>query len=55
MSDLEEYAGTGLAYEVIIELETKDVREVNNGLVFGVIGLGCRDVGLDAFNFLVCP
>jgi hypothetical protein len=54
MSELEEDAGTGLAHAVIIEFETKDVREVENGLVFREIGLGCCDVGLDALNFLIC-
>ena len=44
---------TGLAHPVIDEFETKYVREIDNGLVLRVIGLGCGYVGLDAFNFLI--
>lgn len=55
MSELEEDARTGLAHSVIIEFEAEDVREVKNGFVFREIGLGCRDIGLDTVDFLICP
>jgi len=55
MSELEEDAKPGLAHAVIIEFETEDVREVENGLVLRVIGLGCCDVRLDTVDFLICP
>lgn len=55
MSGLEEDARAWLAHAVIIEFEAEDIRQVKDDLVFRVIGLGCRDVGLDAVDFLVCP
>jgi hypothetical protein len=53
MSELEEGVGAGQAHTVVRELHTEDVREVKNGLVFRILGLGCGHVGLDAFDFLI--
>jgi hypothetical protein len=55
MSELEEDARTRLAHAVIIEFEAEDIGQVKDDLVFRVIGLGRRDVGLYAVDFLVCP
>jgi hypothetical protein len=52
-NELGEDPRTGLAHAAIIEFDTKDVREVDNGLVLRVIGLGCGYVGLDAIDFLI--
>lgn len=54
VSELEEDTRTRLAHAVINEFETKDVREVDKGFVFRVVGLGCCDVGLDAINYFIC-
>jgi len=32
--------------QVIVEFDAEDVREIENGLVLRIIGLGCCDVGL---------
>ena len=52
-NELDEDPRMGLAHAVIIEFDTKDIREVENGLVLRVIGRGCGYVGLDAVDFLI--
>jgi hypothetical protein len=54
MSELEEGVGAGQAHAAVREFHTVDVREVKNGLVFRILGLGCGHVDLDAFDFLIC-
>ncbi len=49
----EDVSGPGQTHKVIVEFDAEDVREIENGLVLRIIGLGCCDVGLDAVNFLV--
>lgn len=55
ISELEEDAKTRLAHAVIIEFEAEDIRQVKDDLVFRIVCLGCRDVGLYAVDFLIRP
>jgi hypothetical protein len=42
-------------YTVIRELEAKDVRQVDDGLVFRVIDLRSSDIRLDAVDHFILP
>lgn len=42
-------------YTIIRELETKDVWQVDDGLVFRVIDLGSTDICLDAVDHFILP
>ena len=55
ISEFEENARTRLAHAVIIEFEAEDIRQVKDDLVFRIIGLGCRDVGLYTVDLLIGP
>ena len=47
--------GGRTTYTVILELDAKDVWQVDDGLVFRVIGLGSTDICPDAIDHFIRP
>ena len=47
--------GGRITYTVILELEAKGVWQVDDGLVFRVIGLGSTDVCSDPIDHFIRP